>query len=79
MADLTRRLLTLYPPLSVTMFCALQAAVAVEFPDAVLDYSEDAAAGAWHIVVTEHLGDNDSRLLGSPVSLDAQRQNKETT
>lgn len=62
MAELRRRLLTIYPPMLVDTFCGLQRVVEAEFPGAVIEYG-DATGAPLHIVVTEQLRDDDPRLI----------------
>jgi hypothetical protein len=64
MPQLRRRLLTLYPPMLVSTFVALQLAVEEEFPGAVLEYGE--MGGPIHVVVTEQVADDDIRLIRVP-------------
>lgn len=61
MAQLRRRLLTVYPPMLVDTFCGLQRVVDAEFPGATIEHVDEIGA-PFDIFVTEELDATDPRV-----------------
>lgn len=79
MPELRRRLMTIYPPMLVDTFCGLQKVVEAEFPGAMVEYDETGTT--LHIVITEHVENDDPRLILKPMDRAARvdtRTHKET-